>query len=95
MSREDTTMHSTTATRTREATFLSPGQKFIAADLISSFGSNEVTVARLVRDGLGLLHVTLRTDDGREISAFAEQVEAAIAVGNLRPVSAGLVGIAC
>ncbi len=88
-------MSITTVTPAREATFLSPGQKFIASDLISSLGSSEVTVARLVRDQLGLLHVTLRTADGREISAFAEQVEAAVAEGNLRPASSGLVGVAC
>jgi hypothetical protein len=76
-------------------TFLSPGQKYASSDLISSLGSNEVTVARLVRDRLGLMHVTLRTDDGREISAFVEQIEAAIAAGNLQPVEAGLVGVAC
>ena len=76
-------------------TFLSPGQKFLADDLMGAFGSHEVTVARLVRDRLGLLHVTLRTDDGREISAFAEQVEAAIAEGMLQPAEIDLVGVAC
>jgi hypothetical protein len=76
-------------------TFLSPGQRFVASDLTSSFGTSEVTIARLVRDRLGLMHVTLRTDDGRAISAFVEQIEAAIAAGNLRPIEAGLVGVAC
>jgi hypothetical protein len=76
-------------------TYLSPGQRFVAPDLESSLGSHELTVARLVRDRLGLMHVTLRTDDGREISAFVEQVEAAIAEGNLRPVEVGLAGVAC
>ncbi len=75
--------------------YLSPGQRFLADDLMSTFGSHELTVARLVRDHLGLLHVTLRTDDGREISAFAEQVEAAVAEGMLQPLVADLIGVAC
>jgi hypothetical protein len=46
----------------------------------------DLTVARLVTDRMGLLHVTLRADDGHEISAFAEQVEVAIAEGALTPL---------
>jgi len=65
-------------------TFLSPGQRFQSTDMLAS----ELTVARLVTDRLGLLHVTLRAEDGREISAFAEQVEAAITEGQLTPVAA-------
>lgn len=65
-------------------TYLSPGQRFQSADVRAS----ELTVARLVTDRLGLLHVTLRAEDGREISAFAEQVEAAITEGQLTPVAA-------
>ena len=76
-------------------TYLSPGQRFLAADPMGTPGSQELTVVRLVRDVLGLLHVTLRTDDGREISAFAEQVEAAIAEGILQPLESGVVGVAC
>jgi hypothetical protein len=64
-------------------TILSPGQRFQSADHRTA----ELTVSRLVTDRLGLLHVTLRSEDGREISAFAEQVEAAIAEGHLTPVS--------
>jgi len=65
-------------------TYLSPGQRFHSADLLAA----EFTVARLVTDRLGLLHVTLRSADGREVSAFAEQVEAAIAEGQLTPIVA-------
>ena len=70
-------------------TFLSPGQRFQSADHLTA----ELTVARLVTDRLGLLHVTLRADDGREISAFAEQVEFAIAEGHLTPVLASPLSI--
>ncbi|MDQ3654974.1 MAG: hypothetical protein M3457_07840 [Chloroflexota bacterium] len=74
-------------------TYLSPGQRFQSTDILTS----ELTVARLVIDRLGMLHVTLRAEDGREISAFAEQVEAAITEGQLTPVpaSARMVASAC
>lgn len=64
-------------------TYLSPGQRFRSEDRLVS----DLTVARLVRDRLGLMHVTLRSDDGRELSAFVEQVEAAIAGGHLTPIA--------
>jgi hypothetical protein len=69
-------------------TYLSPGQRFHSADRLTK----DLTVARLVTDNLGLLHVTLRADDGREISAFAEQVEVAIAEGHLMPVHDSMLG---
>lgn len=85
---------STTAPRS-PSTFLSPGQKFLADDLVSSGGSRTITVARLSRDDSGLMHVVLRNDDGREISAFVEQVELAIKLGNLRPAEETIEGITC
>jgi hypothetical protein len=69
-------------TRSVFRTYLTPGQRFESADGLL----HDLTVARLVTDRLGLLHVTLRTDDGHEISAFAEQVEVAIAEGQLMPL---------
>ncbi len=63
-------------------TFLTPGQRFKSVDGLLE----DLTVARLVTDRMGLVHVTLRADDGHEISAFAEQVEAAIAEGELMPL---------
>jgi hypothetical protein len=65
-------------------TYLTPGQRFQSADGLI----RDLTVARLVTDRMGLLHVTLRADDGHEISAFAEQVEVAIAEGQLTPLLA-------
>lgn len=74
------------------ATFLSPGQQFAA---VAQFGiANEsLTVARLVRDRYGLLHVTMRTGSGREISAFAEQIEFAVSEGHLVPIGSAAVQI--
>lgn len=69
--------------RLNHTTYLSPGQRFQSADQRAA----ELTVARLVTDRLGLLHVTLRASDGREISAFVEQVEEAIAEGQLSPLA--------
>ena len=77
------------------STFLAPGQKFIADDLFSSSGSRDVTVARVVRDELGMMHVVLRDEDSREISAFVEQIELAIEMGILQPVESDLSVIAC
>lgn len=77
------------------STFLSPGQRFVADDLFSSSGSRDVTVARLERDDLGMMHVVLRDADNREISAFVEQIELAIELGNLQPVEGDLATIAC
>jgi hypothetical protein len=81
--------------RSTRSTFLSPGQKFVADDIFSTTGSRDVTVARLVRDDLGMLHVVLRDEDNREISAFVEQIELAVQLGNLQPVESSLTGIAC
>ena len=76
-------------------TYLSPGQRYLASDLMTEHGTGEVTVARLVYDRYGFLHVTLRTDDGREISAFAEQIEVAIADGHLSPIGSPLLLSVC
>lgn len=81
--------------RTDFKTFLSPGQRFIASDLITNRGTGELTVSRLVHDRFGFLHVTLRADDGRDISVFAEQVEVAIAEGHLSPIGSPLSVVVC
>ena len=75
-------------------TYLTPGQRFQSTDGLLQ----DLTVARLVIDQLGLLHVTLRADDGHEISAFAEQIEDAIAEGQLSPLMSqrrSLPGLTC
>lgn len=76
------------------STFLAVGQRFRADDIFSTGGSDELTVCRLVRDDLGLLHVVLRDDDGREISTYAEQIELAIELGALTPTIHGMSGLA-
>lgn len=69
-------------------TYLAPGQRFESLEDVGVMSGRSLTVSRLVKDQLGLLHVTLRDERGREISAFAEQVEAAIAEGHLFPTAA-------
>ncbi len=66
-------------------TYLAPGQQLVSSELIGSRSTGSLIVTRLVKDRLGLLHVTLRDERGRELSAFAEQVEAAITEGHLVP----------
>jgi hypothetical protein len=60
-----------------------PGQRFRATDTSSPLSTSEMMIDRLVRDELGMLHIVLLDLDGREISLFAEQFEAAIAAGYL------------
>lgn len=78
------TLEPRTSTLDADETFLAPGQRYLSLDQLQ-----HVTVAKLVRDGLGLLHVTLRTESGRELSAFARQIEDAISDGVLVPFGAG------
>jgi len=76
------------------ATFLTPGQQFSATEY-AELGNEPLIVARLVRDRLGMMHVTMRTSSGREISAFVEQIEIAVSEGHLVPVATVDSSIAC
>ncbi len=70
--------------------FLAPGQRYRSHDRTEVY-----TISSLNRDKLGLLHVTLRAGTGRELSAFAEQVETAIRIGDLVPITSGGVLARC
>lgn len=59
------------------------GQRYLAMDPFTPLAARELVVDRLVRDDLGLLHVVMLDLEGREISTFAEQVDAAIEAGML------------
>lgn len=59
------------------------GQRYLAMDPFTPLAARELIVDRLVHDYLGLLHVVMIDLEGREISIFAEQVEAAIDAGML------------
>lgn len=59
------------------------GQRYLAMDPFTPLSARELVVDRLVRDDLGLLHVVMLDLEGREISMFAEQVDAAIEAGML------------
>lgn len=67
---------------------IQPGQRYLATDPHTPLASRELVVDRLVRDELGMLHIIMLDLDGREISTFAEQVEAAIDVGLLTVIEA-------
>jgi hypothetical protein len=60
-----------------------PGQRFRQFDGLEQ--DQVVTVSRLDRDQMGLRQVIFATPAGREICAYATQIEAAIAAGELFP----------
>ena len=74
-------------------TFLAPGQRYTQPGSVRWRADHQVTISRLDRDAFGFPRVTFRSPDGREFTAYAAQVEAAIADGELAPiVGAGAVG---
>ncbi len=60
------------------------GQSFLQHD---GAASQPVTIARLDRDRFGAPRVTFVAPDGHEITAYAAQVETAIADGYLAPLA--------
>ncbi len=75
------------------STFLAPGQRYVQPGGAGWRTDAQVTVARLDRDAFGFPRVVFRCPDGRELTAYAAQVEAAIADGELSPIiGAGVVG---
>jgi hypothetical protein len=83
-----------TFTHSIATSWLRPGQRFAQMDG-PSLGEGDLTVARIVRDGMGLSHAVLRDATGREISTFADQIQFAIEIGMLTPVETVAAGLAC
>jgi hypothetical protein len=75
--------------------WLRPGQRFRSEDRSLALGDDELTVARLVEDPMGLTHAVLRDHSGREISTYADQIQFAIEVGLLSPVGVASRELAC
>ena len=72
-------------------TYLAPGQRYAQPGEHTWRLDQQVTIARLDQDALGVPRVTFLVPDGREVTAYAAQIEAAIADGALAPVAvAGL-----
>ena len=67
-------------------TYLAPGQRYAQPGEHTWRLDQQVTIARLDKDALGVPRVTFLVPDGREVTAYAAQVEAAIADGALTPV---------
>lgn len=63
--------------------WLVPGQTLRSSD---PTWLGDFTVARIVRDSMGLCHAVLNDTHGREISTFVEQIHFSIAEGMLTPV---------
>ena len=68
-------------------TFLAPGQRYAQPGDGPQGLDQQVTIARLDRDRFGVPRVTFLVPDGREVTAYAAQIEAAIADGALAPVA--------
>ena len=74
-------------------TYLAPGQRYAQPGDSGWRLDQQVTIARLDRDPFGFTQVVFQDAAGREVTAYATQVEAAIADGTLAPiVGAGAVG---
>lgn len=68
-------------------TALAPGQRFAQPGAGDRFPSQTVTVDRLERDPFGALVVIFRAADGRDLTVYGSQVEAAVADGALTPLT--------
>jgi len=68
-------------------TYLALGQRYMQpGGALWTHPERQVTIVRLDRDHYGFPKVTFRGGDGREVTAYAVQIEAAIADGELTPV---------
>lgn len=77
------------------ASFLTPGQWFAQPGDDRRI-DQPVAVERLDRDPLGFPRVIFRCSDGRQLTAYAAQIEWAVAEGQLAPISgAGCAGGCC
>ena len=72
-----------------QRTYLAPGQRYAQPGGNPWQPDQQVTIARLDHDAFGVPRVTFLVPDGREVTAYAAQIEAAIADGALAPVIAG------
>lgn len=78
----------TTAARPPVAaqTFLALGQRYAQSDAPAWRVDQQITVAKLDRDHYGIPRVTFRRGDGRELTLYTAQIEAAIADGQITPI---------
>lgn len=79
--------------RTDPAPWLRPGQRFHQEGASSPQAGDELTIARLVEDPMGMIHAVLRDQSGREFSTYADQIRFAVEVGMLSPMDVGTSGI--
>lgn len=71
---------------TASHTFLALGQRYIQPGEPTWRLHLQFIVARLDQDALGLPQVTFRCSDGQEFTAYTEQIEEAVADGQIVPV---------
>lgn len=68
-----------------------PGQRFVQTAGVDHTPTQTVTISRVDRDPFGFPVVIFRGHDGRCLSIYGSQVEAALAVGALAPIGTDLV----
>ena len=76
-------------------TYLAPGQRYAQPGGSGWRLDQQVTIARLDRDAYGFPQVVFRDTSGREMTAYAAQVEAAIADGDLAPIVGAGLAVRC
>ena len=67
-------------------TFLTPGQRYVKADLQAWRADLQITILQVSRDGDGPARVTYICPGGRGVCGPATKLEAAIAAGEIVPV---------
>ncbi len=67
-------------------TFLSPGQRYVKADLQAWRADLQITILQVSRDGDGPTRVTYICPGGRGVCGPAALLEAAIVAGEIVPV---------
>jgi len=76
----------TSVTAALSTTYLAAGQRYTYAGDTAWRAAAQITIARLDVDQYGIPRVTFRAADGHEVTAYAVQVEAAVADGHIAPV---------
>lgn len=84
-----------TTTLSRKPAWLRPGQRLHTMNGPDLTG-DELIVARLIQDQMGLTHAILReSSSGREVRMYADQIQFAIEAGMLSPLETVMASPAC
>jgi hypothetical protein len=81
------TTHPTSRPHARAHTYLAPGQRYTPTGSATWRADKQVTILRVGRDLSGLLRVAYHLPNGHQVVEPAAQFEAAVANGQLVPVT--------